>query len=629
VEQILENLTSRLIQFEDSNQALEEMAREFRKLGLEFLLGLLDEKGERIVIHFYSLDKKSAFTAEQVMHIPMAGASFPITGQFFSKIFEEKKPVYHEDAFPIFQRVFLDVPTRVLQRAFRMASVASHVPMVSLPLLISGRVIGVLSVWGENLDESRVGALQALANQLAASWRLTSLVEALEQNRELYCRLIENNPAAMFIVGEEDILYANAAAVALTGAQSKEDLIGTPISRFVSTDSLRASSQQGAIEETFRRLDGILLHVLATGAPVQYGGHLAFQMVLWDISKRKKAEEEVEQQRAEFYVLSKMSREVTAAQNLEETLLIVLRYAIRHTRSDAGAFILVGDGEEPYVIVVTQGVLEETHRMLLEGYLHYRPGTLCAEILENRGSVLQAFAAEKGACPCEPLLKEGFRAVSTIPFRKRDTLVGILNLYRREERALTKAEIRFLEKIVRQNVYAVENAFLLKKLEHLATTDPLSGLYNRRQLMELGEREFERARRYQTPLVVMMLDIDLFKTINDTYGHESGDAVIRGIAEILRKNTREFDIAARYGGEEFVILSPGTDLEGGKEVAERLRRAIESAALIPGEETETVTVSIGVTAFSREVMTLAALIARADAALYEAKSAGRNRIAVR
>lgn len=166
---------------------------------------------------------------------------------------------------------------------------------------------------------------------------------------------------------------------------------------------------------------------------------------------------------------------------------------------------------------------------------------------------------------------------------------------------------------------ALANANLICRLEKEAETDFLTGLFNKRALRNLLIRELERAIRYGTPLSVVFLDIDEFKTYNDTFGHMAGDIVLQHTAEIIRNSIRVVDIAGRYGGEEFVIVLPGTDSKGAARVAERVRRSIESHSF-PHRQ---VTASLGIAAAKR-TDSVDSLLARADQACYQAKKQGKN-----
>lgn len=165
-------------------------------------------------------------------------------------------------------------------------------------------------------------------------------------------------------------------------------------------------------------------------------------------------------------------------------------------------------------------------------------------------------------------------------------------------------------------------------LQTLATTDALTGLMNRRETMRMGEDEVARAVRYRTPLSLMMLDIDHFKRVNDTWGHPTGDRAIQALAQAMLSVVREHDVVGRYGGEEFLILLPHTDAQAVNTVAERLRALVESSTQVLSDQGETVrfTVSIGVATQTDKAESLARLIALADNALYQAKAEGRNRV---
>ena len=169
---------------------------------------------------------------------------------------------------------------------------------------------------------------------------------------------------------------------------------------------------------------------------------------------------------------------------------------------------------------------------------------------------------------------------------------------------------------------------LQAELERLARTDPLTGLFNRRHMDALGDREIERSRRSRAPLAVMLADVDHFKRINDRYGHAVGDEVLVEMAARLQANVRGGDLVARWGGEEFCVLLADTDDQGARLAAERVRRAIAQRPFETSAGPLKVTLSLGVVALDDGPARLSSLLRQADAALYTAKSAGRNRVVV-
>lgn len=163
-------------------------------------------------------------------------------------------------------------------------------------------------------------------------------------------------------------------------------------------------------------------------------------------------------------------------------------------------------------------------------------------------------------------------------------------------------------------------------LERLACVDGLTGLNNRRHFLTLAESEWSRFQRYQRPLALLMIDIDFFKSVNDTYGHDAGDAVLKAVAESLHRSKRSSDIAGRLGGEEFALILPEATLDRAIAAGERYRTLIAGRPIIAMGRQISVTVSIGVGVAETGMCGFEDLLKRADVALYEAKNSGRNRV---
>lgn len=163
-------------------------------------------------------------------------------------------------------------------------------------------------------------------------------------------------------------------------------------------------------------------------------------------------------------------------------------------------------------------------------------------------------------------------------------------------------------------------------LERLACLDGMTGLNNRRHFMALSEMEWSRFKRYGRPLALLMIDIDFFKSVNDRYGHDAGDEVIKTVADVLQKHKRSSDIVARMGGEEFALLLPEASLESAVAAGERFRRLLTDCRIEFGEDRLQVTISVGAAACHPETCGMEQLLKEADIALYEAKRSGRNRV---
>ncbi len=193
-------------------------------------------------------------------------------------------------------------------------------------------------------------------------------------------------------------------------------------------------------------------------------------------------------------------------------------------------------------------------------------------------------------------------AIRHMPVLEHEELVGVLSI-----RELTKA-------------------YEMLRIE--ANTDPLTQVSNRRRFLKTLDEEFDRARRYEHPMSVAMLDIDHFKRVNDTHGHEAGDTALRALSGLLVSEFRTIDLVGRLGGEEFALVFPETELAGALNACERLHANIEAAEIPVDESKIAITASIGLASMSSDVPNGSALLKRADALLYVAKSNGRNQIVV-
>jgi diguanylate cyclase (GGDEF)-like protein len=220
------------------------------------------------------------------------------------------------------------------------------------------------------------------------------------------------------------------------------------------------------------------------------------------------------------------------------------------------------------------------------------------------------------------------RSELCVPIKVGERVVGVINAESARPDAFTLADEQLLLTFAGQLATALEKMRLFQEVQHLAITDPLTGQFNRRHFFDEAEREFQRARRYARPLSVVMLDLDRFKRVNDSYGHAVGDRVLQVVAETCRRQLRTIDLLARYGGEEFIALLPESSAEDARHVAERLCRAIAALRVESDAGPVQVTISVGAAGLAASCADLDELLIRADRALYDAKEAGRNRVSV-
>lgn len=215
------------------------------------------------------------------------------------------------------------------------------------------------------------------------------------------------------------------------------------------------------------------------------------------------------------------------------------------------------------------------------------------------------------------------------PMEIGDTRIGALHLIRNGDNPFSEYEQNLVSMLVSTLTLALRNSEIHREVQELATTDSLTGLFNNRYFRESLNRTFKSTMRYQNPVSLLMIDMDNFKQINDQFGHQGGDAVLREISNRLIRSLREIDVPARYGGDEIAIILPETSVEQAFYAAQRLKGLLENHPVHFRDQLINVTASIGVASCPNPaIKTVEDVIAVADKALYEAKKYGRNRIEV-
>jgi diguanylate cyclase (GGDEF)-like protein len=218
----------------------------------------------------------------------------------------------------------------------------------------------------------------------------------------------------------------------------------------------------------------------------------------------------------------------------------------------------------------------------------------------------------------------GLGALKIFPLSAGDRILGTLVAGSRKKTAFDQDVLRMIEVIAIQAAQAVLRAQLYEQMERMATTDGMTGLLNHRTFQSRADELLAQARRYGRKCSLMLTDVDHFKSVNDTYGHPTGDQVLKGVARILKEMARDTDVVARYGGEEFVVLMPETDAKGAHVIAERIREAVKAEVFQTEMGPLKITMSLGIATFPESATEKQQLIDLADQCLYFAKRNGRN-----
>jgi diguanylate cyclase (GGDEF)-like protein len=347
---------------------------------------------------------------------------------------------------------------------------------------------------------------------------------------------------------------------------------------------------------------------------------VVFIVVLWMIAVGTAAfsainERELRRRQYELEALTNMAIALENAEGSVSVARILLEHVVRTFEFPRG--LVVGGGETAAQVLAHHGgaVADDDQPRL-------RGSALLAKAHRERGTLLVSGLHPEADAGLAALLP-GTRNLIVVPLTAEGRATGSL-LLEHSLRSGSRVERRVVTAVERFASYAalaLRNAVLLEQVQRMAATDGLTAIANRRTFESTLEREIARASRHAEPVSLVMVDIDHFKALNDSHGHQAGDDVLRNVAAALACECREFDLAARYGGEEFAIILPGCTAEESLVIAERFRRVVSAApAVVP------ITASAGVATYPDHAKDAAELVRVADEALYESKRAGRDRV---
>jgi len=334
---------------------------------------------------------------------------------------------------------------------------------------------------------------------------------------------------------------------------------------------------------------------------------------------------ELRERNQEVTFLSQMSSFLQTCASSQEACTAIARFGPQLFPHEAGT-IFMFHASRNYLELAAAWGGADTHEDM------FQP----ADCWALRRGRLHAVSAQDHAIVCSHVARHGKKPEPYIcaPMMAQGETLGLLYLTARPDAGnvtgeLSEAKQQLATAVAEQIALALSNLKLRETLRQQSVRDPLTGLYNRRFLEETLDRELARLERKNLPLSLIMIDVDHFKTFNDTFGHEAGDAVLRDLGGILQRHVRGGDIACRYGGEEFTIVLPEASLEIGRQRAEMLREAARELRLVhDGKSLGAVTLSLGVACFPEHGRRRDHLLQVADAALYAAKDGGRNCVVV-
>jgi len=326
--------------------------------------------------------------------------------------------------------------------------------------------------------------------------------------------------------------------------------------------------------------------------------------------------------------LMEIGKALTALLDVEEVYRVVMEKISGLLKPDSWSLLMVDETtEELFFVIAVSPAADELKKVRLS------PGEGVAGWVARHGEPLLVPDVTKDA-RFSPQVdrKSGFttRSIICVPLRTRNHTLGVIQLINgMDQGEFARTDLNILSTIADFAAIAIDNARLMEKVHQLTIIDALTGLYNDRQFNVLLEYEIERARRSETELSLVFIDLDHFKQVNDTFGHLTGSRLLKEVGQVIRRNTRKVNHAARYGGDEFVILLPGTNQEGALGMINNLRQNLKDEDFRAEDGTPLkVTASFGIATYPAHASTKEELIRLADEAMYEVKNSTRDGVKV-
>lgn len=493
--------------------------------------------------------------------------------------------------------------------------------------------------------------MRQLVSTIEKALEKQRLERALRESEERYRLVTEHITDAVFFLDLEGrLVFGNSRGAELSGYRV-EELLGTSIFSLLTPEGARQAQGQleavragqevaPSFETQLIRKNGSVIWVEAHLTSVMKDGEVIGRLgAARDITERKRAEQalreanqaltslvtDLEQRNREMALLSEMGELLQRCHTSEEAYSVVSGFGQRLFPTGSGMLALLNATNTSAEVVACWGESPP-------GEPVFAPDQ-CWALRRGRAHVVGA--PEFGPL-CGHLESAPAAGYLCVPMLAQGAPMGILHLRPQPEGGAQPSELSDRLREFRQRLaigmaehvaLALGNLRLQEMLRNQVIRDPLTGLFNRRYMTESLEREVHRARRDRTPLGIVMLDIDHFKPLNDHFGHEAGDRLLRALGEFLRTHTRGQDIACRYGGDEFTLILPGASLDVTRRRAEQLREEFKRLRVPdPDPAPGAVTLSMGVATFPVHGSTWEVVLRVADSALYQAKHEGRDRV---
>ncbi len=425
----------------------------------------------------------------------------------------------------------------------------------------------------------------------------------------------------IILLPDNTILDANLSFFNLI-AEGKEAVIGKKstelpllreLARKISQSFLSGSEDFERINFHNRHFEVLILPFRQSNEPYR------IRLVLKDITNFIRLEKELLKRNKELIIINTLSSAFISSENMDMVMEDLIEKVLLITDFHTGFLMMDEDGH--LKLLTNKGISPDLQTLIAGGGLE----SLCSDALKIQEPM---YIVERSAISKVPVLREeGFVFLAAIPLLSNQRPIGLLFLASRVSREMDFDFAALLSLVGNHVSHIIDKIKLFQETKRLSVTDGLTGLYNSRYFYKFLDLEISRTKRYGSSFSLMLFDIDNFKRLNDTYGHQAGDEVLQELARIFKSVSRETDIVVRYGGEEFVIILPNTAEEEAIALADRVLHAVQETRIaISAAEKVSITVSGGVASFPQNASTAKGLLNAADSAMYAAKTAGKNTI---
>ena len=450
------------------------------------------------------------------------------------------------------------------------------------------------------------------------------------ESEKMYRKLVESVKNGIYMADMKgNLFFVNQAFVEILRYNNKDEMLGLNLTQQLYVDAQEREGISKEMEKKGfvrdfeiknRRKDGTIAILSITSNFIRNdrGEPIGMEGIVHDITDKKILEEELRVEKLKLEEILSFDEDISIIRKLDKLIDFIVEKTALILNADKCSLMLFDETRGDLSIRGAKGLSEN-----VVVKTKVKLGESISGVVAKEGKNLLVSNIEYDKrFQRKNLPSYSSRSFISSVIKLKNRLIGVINVTDKNSNRnpFTELDLKVLGVIARQSAIAIENANLYRELEYLSVTDPVTNLSNYRYFVRSMDDEIERFKRFSDGFSLLMIDVDDFKSYNDTYGHLAGDQFLRELGELLTENLRSIDKVCRYGGDEFVVLLPGTHLAEAKIVSEKLREKVEKYIF-----KKPMTISLGVVEFKKPLSRFEFTV-RADQALYQAKREGKNKV---